>query len=124
MIDPKTRDATLKICGLPNIDELRKAAVVRAMIEVVSRPEPGLVAPRLAAYIRSRKPSELSPKVSSVLLDGIIFQIELECNQKAILTDLAKAGKNPLDARTTFESKVVQAKWEMMDSLASGEVEA
>lgn len=124
MTDRKTLDSALKTCDLPSLDELRKAAVVRAMIEVVSRPEPGLVAPRLAAYVKSRKPSELSPMVSNVMLDGFIFQVEIENNQAEILSDLAKAGKNSLDARTTFESKVVQAKWEMMASLSVAEVEA
>ncbi len=124
MIDPKTLHATLKTCDLLTLGKLKEAAVVMAILEAVCRPEPGLISPRLAAYVRSRKPSEISQRISNILLDGCCFQVELESNQEAILTDLAQTGENPFDARTFFQSKVVQAKWKMMASLSAGEVEA
>jgi hypothetical protein len=121
MIDREILEAVMKICKQPNLDALKRAAVVVAQIEAANRSEPGSVAPRLAAYVR-RRPSELSPTVSSVMLDGFIFQVELENNQAATLSDLTKAGENPFNAKAMFQETVLWRKWELMASLV-GEVE-
>lgn len=123
MTDRNTLEATMKKCDQPNLEALKQAAVFWAKAEAANRSEPKKVAPRLAAYVKSRKPSELSPMVCSVLLDGYCFQVELENNQAATLSDLTNAGEHPFNAETMYQETVLWRKWELMESLI-GEVEA
>jgi len=98
--------------------EIRDAAIVLSMIEVVVRPEPREYAPEISAYIRARRPSEIAEHIVKILTRGFYLWAELEEGRAGTLADLQAAGCSESEAVGTFVASVQAAKWQLIATLA------
>ena len=98
--------------------DTRGAAIVLAMVEVAVRPEPREYAPKIAAHIRARRPSEIAEPIVKMLTRGYYLWAELEEGRAGTLADLEAAGCSEIEAIETFVASVQAAKWQLIAALA------
>ena len=99
-------------------EEMRRAAIVHAAVEVQCRQEPWNACPEIASIIRARKPSELPEYVSNALAAGYRLQLDIEPRRGEVLDALKNDGFDDAEADEFFNKELYRTKWQAIAQIA------
>ena len=98
----------------------KRAAIVLAMMEAASHPEPLALAPGVATALRARKPSEMPPRIIGALLPALSLQADLEARAPDVVKALAAEGMSEAEAALVFEAQVRIRRWKAIATAYGG----